>query len=749
VTRGEQSTFERIFPVSALRTSLTWVLAAAGPVLLVLTYLVFRSNVDDPTNWSTRLILYLDIAYVLAVSIFVVIITAGLIRARRTGQAGSRLHLRLGGVFAVLALLPTALVAVFAAVFFNFAVEGWFSERVQDVVGSSLSAAEAYESEQRKDLTADALLLGRYLNNVKRRTVFIQDDQVREALAQGQFLVQRGLKEAFIITGTGELQLRGENSYLFNFERPSPEQMIEAGSGRVVVIEDWDQNEFRAIYQLSEFVDRYLYIAREVDGQLLALLDETQETAVFYRSLEQNSGRLLLDLGLVYLFFAIVVVFSAILIGLRFAERLARPVGELAKAAQRVGQGDFEVQVSSENNLDEFDLLASTFNRMTSQVKDQRDDLLRVNAATEEQRSLFDNVLSSVTAGVIGLTDQGVIEVINDAAADLLSLTKSEHLGRPLISAVPEFEKVWTEIQEHPEDGALAEVTLSRSGKAEVLLVKMTARLFSDETVHGYVVTFDDVTDLVSAQRMAAWGDVARRLAHEIKNPLTPIQLSAERLRRKFAPIAGEHEDSLDQYTNVIIRQAGDLRRIVDEFSKFARMPEPEAEPVDLKAVIDEVVLLQKAALAPTEVSFVSTVKEPLVMADRGLLTQALMNITKNAGEALAGADRSDKVLPPQIRLRLSKSGGSLLLTIEDNGPGFPKEQRSRLIEPYVTNRDGGTGLGLSIVKKIIEQHGGQLELLDAVGFDPVSENGARVRIKLPKIRNTSEARADKALEDV
>ena len=748
MTRGEQSIFERLFPARTARTAVTLILAVTGPVLLVLTYLVFRTNAEDPTAWATRAIVYADLVYVIAVSVFVVGMTGRLIRARRIGTAGSRLHLRLGGMFAALALLPTALVAIFAGIFFNFVVEGWFSDRVQAVVGSSLSAAQAYENEQRNDLITDARLLAGYVNNLKRRTVFVQDDQVRGALAQGQQLVQRGLKEAFIIDGAGDLKLRGENSYLFYFERPSPEQMTEAQSGRVIVIQDWDQNEFRAIFQLSEFVDRYLYIAREVDGNLLNLLDETKETAVFYRGIEENSGRLLLDLGLVYLFFAIVVTFSAILIGLRFAERLAQPFGALASAAQRVGDGDLDTEVPSENSIDEFAILAQSFNQMTSRVKRQRDDLLRVNAETEEQRSMFDNVLSSVTAGVIGLTPDGVVEVVNDAAAALLSLDKSEHIGRELLVAVPEFSSVFRDILDHPEEGALAEVKLSRSGKAEVLLVKMTARLFADGTVHGYVVTFDDVTDLVSAQRMAAWGDVARRLAHEIKNPLTPIQLSAERLQRKFAPIAGEHEQSLEQYTNVIIRQAGDLRRIVDEFSKFARMPEPNAEPVDFKEIVDEVVLLQKNALKDVRLGFVSTVKTPMVMADRGLLTQAVMNVVKNAGEALLGNSQTLD-LQHEVRIKLGQSGGSYVLAIEDNGPGFPKENRSRLIEPYVTNREGGSGLGLSIVKKIIEQHGGTLELLDATVFEPIGENGARVRIRLPKVRERKASTEDKALEDV
>ncbi|MEO0343392.1 MAG: PAS domain-containing sensor histidine kinase [Pseudomonadota bacterium] len=750
MAKAERGIIGHFLQARRSRALAMFVLGITGPVLLVTTFFIFRLNADEPTSQAVRTILQIDLVYVGAVVLLVIFLTARLIRARQIGSAGSRLHLRLGGMFAALALLPTVLVALFAAIFFNIAIEGWFSDRVQAVVGSSLAAAEAYEREQKNDLTSDIRLLAAYLNAVKNRTVFIDDVEVRQALAQGQSRVQRGLKEAFIVDGRGDLILRGENSYLFNFERPSPDQLDNAATGGVILIEDWVQNEFRAIYQLAEFVDRYLYIAREVDGSLLQLLDETQETAIFYRGLQANSDRILIDFSLVYLFFAIVVTFSAILFGLWFAERLAKPVGELASAAARFGSGDFNVTVPERDGSDEISLLSRTFNQMTARVKNQRDDLLRVNAETEEARLLFDSVLSSVTAGVIGLRGDGTIEFVNDAAERLLLLDKTHCLGLSVVKSVPEFEDVWQDLKANPMLGALAEVKLSRSGKAEVLLVKITTRLGLDQVAHGYVVTFDDVTDLVSAQRMAAWGDVARRLAHEIKNPLTPIQLSAERLRRKFSPIAGEESESLDQYTNVIIRQAGDLRRIVDEFSKFARMPEPDAEPIEIANVISDVVLLQKNALPGVSINFSIVDHDLWAMADQGLIKQAVMNIVKNAGEAvIAHKSQSESGLSPAIQITLNESHGSVNVLFEDNGPGFPKADRSRLIEPYVTQREGGTGLGLSIVKKIVEQHGGKLELLDAKNFQPEAENGAAVRIRLPKFEPSMGTNMNKLREKV
>ncbi|PTE22291.1 PAS domain-containing sensor histidine kinase [Cereibacter changlensis JA139] len=714
------------------QNAMTFGLVFLGPVLTVLTFLALGPLNQGGNSPSLRLVLLADLVYILVVAALVLARLARMVSDRRSQSAGSRLHLRLSGVFALVALVPTVLVAVFAVLTVNVGLEGWFSDRVREVVGNSLSAAEAYEAEHQRDLTEDARSLAAYLNVAKQSTFFLQDDQLRPILTQGQALVQRGLKEAFLIDGGGELKTRGERSYLFDFERPSAADIARASSGEPVVIQDWANNEFRALVHLEAFPDRYLYVSRTVDGSILSLLDETRETVALYHQLEAERGRLLFEFGLLYLGFALILILAATWLGLWFAERLSRPVGRLAGAAQKIGSGDLDVQVVEEEGDDEIAMLGRIFNQMTRQLKGQRDALMDNNRQTERRRRLFDSVLSSVTAGVIGLDSVGQVDFVNRSAERLLELP--EVGSTSLAMAVPEFAALFDRLRD--SGGAVQEeIRLMRKGRLESLLVRMSVRRSDSGRLEGYVIAFDDVTDLVSAQRMAAWGDVARRIAHEIKNPLTPIQLSAERIKRKFRPMLGDQAADLDQYADVIIRQTNDLRRIVDEFSKFARMPEPDRRETDLGKILRDAVLLQEAGLPGVRIT-ADLPSEPLIMElDATMISQALTNLIKNAGEALESVEDREG-FQPEVRVEAEVGPETVTLRISDNGPGLPPD-RARLFEPYVTTREKGTGLGLPIVKKIIEEHGGALSLTDAAVFDGNTHAGAMAEIRLPRtLRN-------------
>lgn len=707
-------------------------LALLAPILILITFLIVRSTNGSVSNDLIRFVLLLDFVYVLVVAALVAQRILHLIVARSKKKAGSRLHLRLAAVFAFVALVPTVLVAVISTIFLNFGLENWFSGQVQSVVRNSSAAAQAYEAEQRDNLVSDARLIASFLNQQKRLLGINAEQELRASLTLGQRNIQRGLKEAYVIDGAAKLIARGERSYLFDFEEPSSLSLTQAEEGKTVVIKDWQNNEFRALIQLTAYPDRYIYVSRVVDGKILSLLDETNETIALYEQTEQDRDDLLLRLAQVYLGFAMIVILAAIWLGLWFAERLSRPVGRLAGAAQRVIGGDLGVRVREEKGDDEIAMLGRTFNRMTQQVKRQHDDLSAANERTERRRRLFDSVLSGVTAGVIGVNADGDIAMMNSAAARLLNLDVDGDVDTALILAVPEFASLFAKVEERTTNVAQEEIRLTRADSPEILLVRMATRSSEDGYVEGYVVTFDDVTSLVSAQRLAAWGDVARRIAHEIKNPLTPIQLSAERMKRKFAPLLGENAADLNQYSDVIIRQTNDLRRIVDEFSKFARMPEPERRNEDLAQLIRDVVVLQKEALSPTEINLTLPMDQILANIDATMFNQALTNLIKNAGEAIDGMDETPENFAPEIRVNVSENEGATIIEIQDNGMGLPTENRSRLFEPYVTHRDSGTGLGLPIVKKIIEEHGGTLELLDAPAFDDSERIGAMARIVLP-----------------
>ncbi|TVP71834.1 MAG: PAS domain-containing sensor histidine kinase [Rhodobacteraceae bacterium] len=719
---------------------MTLFLVLTGPALVLITLLVLGPLGQNVDAQALLLVLLADFVYVLIVAALVAMRVARLITARRADSAGSRLHLRLSTLFAAIALVPTVTVAIFATVSLNVGLEGWFSDRVQRVVGTSLAAAEAYQFEQERDLRTDATDLAAYLDTVRRVFPLIEEGELRSLLSEAQSQIQRGLRVAFIIDGAGDIRARGERSYRFNFTPPAPEDIVAARDG-IVVIRDWPNNEFRALVALENFFDRYLYVAREVDGNILSLLDETRETVAFYQQLERDRGQLLFQFGALYLGFALILILSAVWLGLNFAERLARPVGRLAEAAKQVGRGDLDVQVTVAREDDEIALLGRVFNQMTHQLKGQRETLLENNRQIETRRRLFDSVLGSVTAGVIGLDAQGGVEFVNRAAEALLDLGETDVPEATLDDIAPEFTPLLERLRTSPTalGRVQEELKLSRNGRLETLLVRVAERRRSDASLEGFVLAFDDVSELVSAQRMAAWGDVARRIAHEIKNPLTPIHLSAERIERKFArKLDAADAASLGQLTAVIVRQTNDLRRIVDEFSRFARMPEPDRRAHDLTAILRDCVLLQESG--QPDVCFDLRLPEHpvIVEVDETMMAQAFTNLIKNAGEAIEARKSSELPAPvsPQIRVIFEAGEEALRISIADNGAGLP-EDRSRLFEPYVTTRAEGTGLGLPIVRKIIEEHGGSLRLEDAPVFDGDAHAGAMAIIRLPNLGMT------------
>ncbi|NOX41827.1 MAG: HAMP domain-containing protein, partial [Alphaproteobacteria bacterium] len=466
-------TLNRLRKQRRVRNMGTLGLVILGPALAFVTFGALGPFEQGTTSRILRYVLLADLVYVLLIATLVLQRVARMVAAKRAQSAGSRLHLRLSGVFAIIALIPTILVAVFATFTLNFGLEGWFSDRVRQVVGNSLAAAQAYEQEHRSALTRDAKFLAGFLDQNKRLVPLLSDGDLRVLLTQGQQQIQRGLREAFIINGKAALIVRGDRSYLFDFENPGQANIDKAATGQTVVIEDWPNNEFRALISLKSFADRYLYVSRNVDGKILSLLDQTKETVALYQQLESERGRLLFEFGLIYLGFAVIVILAAIWLGLWFAERLARPVGRLAGAVQRVGAGDFNVRVQEEEGDDEIAMLSRVFNQMTKQLKAQRDTLVATNRQTEQRRRLFDSVLGGVTTGVIGLNAKSEIDIINPAAAQMLGLNATSDLGRSLKEAVPEFSYLFHELSGGPGHVAQEEVQLTRAGSGENLLVRI------------------------------------------------------------------------------------------------------------------------------------------------------------------------------------------------------------------------------------------------------------------------------------
>ncbi|MGF1658650.1 MAG: PAS domain-containing sensor histidine kinase [Rubrimonas sp.] len=712
------------------RARLTLALALLGPVFGLATALVLRDAREGIADSAlVRTVLLADLAYILVLIGLIAWTISRAVAARRQRSAGAKLHLRLTGLFSLVALAPTIMVALFATLTVNFGMESWFSAQVGSVVRNALQVAQAYEQEHRGSIRGDALAMANDLN--RAAGLGIDDAALVELVRQQSIL--RELPSAYVLDGDGDILARGEFSYLFTLTRPTPEQFAQARAGELVLIDDTENNELRALVHLTSFIDSYLFITRRIEGDVLLLLDETRETVALYERLERERGRVLFDFALLYLGFAALVVLAAVWMGMWLAERLARPIGRLAGAAERVGAGDLDLRVKEEKGDDEVAILSRAFNRMTGQLKGQRDALIDAHRETERRRRFTEAVLSGVSAGVVGLDAQGKVELINGAAAAMLSLDSEAARGRRLCELAPALGELLRRAARTPGGAAQDQTHVVGPSGPRELLARVTPR--PDEE-GGAVLTIDDMTELVAAQRMAAWGDVARRVAHEIKNPLTPIQLSADRLRSKFRKLAPEDRMALDQYAEVIMRQAADIRRMVDEFSRFARMPEPDQKPEELGAILREAALLLRSA--ETGVRYVLDLPEVALTApcDRGLIGQAIGNLLKNATEAVQArlaeeAGVADAAVG-EVRVSLARVGGGAVIEIADNGVGLPETGVERLTEPYVTTRAKGTGLGLAIVKKIVEQHGGALTLAPAPPFAEGARRGALARVFLP-----------------
>src|SRR5881409_813100 len=436
---------------------------------------------------------------------------------------------------------------------------------------------------------------------------------------------------------------------------------------------------------------------------------------------------------------------ASVLIGLNFANRLVAPIRRLMGAANIVSTGDLHVQVPVLKSEGDLAQLGETFNKMTQELRTQRDELVNASDLIDSRRRFIEAVLSSASAGIIGVDASGSVGILNRSAEKLIGYAESETLDHPLSDIIPELDDMMKTAREGTQRLVQGQITINRDGRERNLSVRVSAEQTS-QSRDSYIITLDDITELVSAQRTSAWADVARRIAHEIKNPLTPIQLSAERIRRKFGKVIVEDKCIFEQCTDTIVRQFDDIRRMVDEFSRFARMPKPVMEGEDVADTVRQVVFLMRVGHPDLEI--VTDVKEEPLRAqfDRRLISQALTNIIKNATEAIEAVP-PDTLGKGRIEVVAAREGDDVVIDVIDNGIGLPKVSRSRLLEPYVTTREKGTGLGLAIVGRVLEDHGGRIELHDAADIRPGSR-GAWMRLRFAISGQAAKGGADASSKD-
>ena len=655
------------------------------------------------------------------------------IQEHKRGTAGARLHVRLVVLFGGVAAVPAVLVAVFATVFFNIGIQAWFDQRVQTALAESGQVAQGYLNEHDDVIRLDALAMAGDLSQLGNEYLGDNNEFVQYLVAQGTV---RGLTQASIFDSNDE-PIASAGLFAGMGAPPPPTQVkLAAQSGQIPVITTGDGADEEAVIKLDTTPPMMLVIEKPIDPAILDHVNKTQAAVAEYQRLSRNRAQLEVTFALIFATVALLVLSAAVLIGLVLANQIARPIGHLMRAAERVREGDLEVRVPEKATGDEVAELSRAFNRMTGQLAAQRSELMVAYGQLDERRRFTETVLAGVSAGVIGLDASGRIELPNRAAAELLGLDLQTKIGQRLAEIAPEFAELIDAVMAAPEKPATAELEHGPAMHKRVLLVRIGAEMISGRP-DGFIVTFDDVTELLSAQRKAAWADVARRIAHEIKNPLTPIQLSAERLKRRFSREITSDPESFKQCADTIVRHVGDIGRMVDEFSTFARMPAPIMRPESLEIIAREAMVLQR--VAAQKIDWRIVIDDPAIRAlcDRRLIGQALTNLLQNAADSVAMRPGAK-----HVTLHLHRIGGDAVLAVTVDGVGLPEQDRARLAEPYVTHKPKGTGLGLAIVRKIMEDHGGRLELeqapdgpgavvslilpaLDTAAIDTVAETAA------------------------
>jgi len=696
--------------------------AVLAGVAALITYIAMsrKDDVIQVANSTTvRVMLMVNLIFILALGGMIARRIANVWVQRRQG-AGSVLLSRVVAMFSAIAIAPPIIMAVFSAMFLEFGIESWFSDRIRASVYTSQEVAEEYLGEHYRRLETDIQGVSLQL---ERLPISSQSNEMVLTQIVNNALTIRGLSEVLIIRETEDgggdviarariLGLDSQTSVLV------PSHVDRARTGETIVSPNYTDKTVYGLRRLSSYLEpTYVFLARDLSPQIMNYLQQTRDAVSDYQALENDRSDLLIQFNVVFIVLALLILFLAITVGINFTSRLVTPLSNLVTASELVGKGDLNVRVPAMGTADEVGTLSRAFNRMTDQLATQQNALMLANNELDDRRRFLEEVLAGVSAGVLGLNPAGEIFLPNRSALKLLGMTESALLGAKLIDLVPEMEEMLQKAEGAKSGTAQGPVELDAGKVKRTLLVRISLERAADQ-IAGYVVTFDDLTEQLADQRTAAWADVARRIAHEIKNPLTPIQLAAERLKRKYANEIISDPDVFDQCTGTIIRQVGDLRRMVDEFSSFARMPEPVFKDSDVLDVVRQAVFLQD--VASTDISFsldLPGVIRPMQCDDR-LLGQAITNLIKNAVESVESRFANDRQLggdiePGRISVRMTQDDDATSIVIKDNGAGLPEGMRERLLEPYVTTRTKGTGLGLAIVRKIIEDHGGSIVLED------------------------------------
>lgn len=723
------------------RRRLGFVTALALFITVTTTFLIlFGFAPIEPSRLVVRAALAVNTMLALVLLILIGFEVYLLLVYRKKGRAAARMHIRIVGLFSLVAAIPAILVAIVASVTLDLGLDRWFELRTKEIINSSVSVAEAYiEEHTQVHVNATVSMAS---NFDQARQVYSLDRTRFGELMQVQTRA-RGMLYSALVRKNGDVILDARRNDNIGDLPAVPQQSIDAaGNGEVIFIPRGRGKLVGAVVKLRVIPDAYLYTIRTLRDDVLASLQQMEQNNFAYRDLEQSRFPIQLTFAVLYLAVALMILLMAIWMGLSVAERFMTPIRRLIGAADSVSAGNLDVKVSTDHVEGDLRSLSQTFNVMTDELRNQRQELVQTKDDIDRRARFTEAVLSGVSASVIGVDRKGIIRIVNRTA--MQELGEGMQPGKALKDAFPQISDVFGRALKQGKAELREQITVSIEGLERTLNVQVTQEQIAPERKTGkensLVITIDDITDLVTAQRNMAWSGVARRIAHEIKNPLTPIQLSAERIRKRYSKYILEDKDVFDQCTDTIVRHVGDIGRMVDEFSSFARMPKPEMVRANLNEIVQQAVFGQR--VANPQIEFVLDLSPDLSSPEGGavfdprLISQTMTNVLKNAVEAIeavSGQSEAEQKRAHKGRVEIVThiEGDRVIIDVADNGKGLPEKDRLELLEPYMTTRKKVTGLGLAIVKKIMEDHNGSIELLDGLTTG-AGMRGALIRLSLP-----------------
>ena len=694
--------------------SILFTLGMGAATAFALTRVDYLSNDTDFVMW----LIIIDALALLVLGTLVGRQIWRLWSERRQRLAGHQLHWRMAVLFGGVTTFPAIIVTLFALFVVDYSLRGWFAERISTAVNESVRVAESYFDEHARSISGEVLTMANDVNREAYRLVGKGNLMGRYISDQAAL---RNLSDAIIFDGTGQVLAKSQFAFAVTFTNLEPSWVEKARKGEVVVLRADETNKLRAVVKLNSYVDAYLLVGRFIDSKVLLAMDQTRLAASDYQQLGFQQLDLQISFAVLFGIILLLILIASLWIGLNLATAIVGPLGSVIHVAEQVRAGNLSQRVPEDLQLEEISRLGSAFNRMLDELVRSREQLVQANTQIDQRREFTEAVLGGVSSGVVGLDRDGKVTLPNATARELLGKKDTDLIGQKLADVIIEFKGLLAIINQKKRRFGEEQIILQRQNSHLVLRARIVSEVIEGRVI-GYVVTFDDVTSLLSAQRKAAWSDIARRIAHEIKNPLTPIQLASDRLLKKYRPDDQKAADQFEEYVRIIMRQVDDIGRMVDEFSAFARMPQPEMDRHSLLEIVNGQISLFASKDLSLDVEINDAKQDYATICDAGLVRQALTNLLQNAKDSL----QEHHVAAPAIHISMASEDDMISITLVDNGPGFPEMDLGKLLEPYVTTRQKGTGLGLAIVSKIMEDHGGNMQLGKA------NSGGALVCLKFP-----------------